>query len=265
MGWGCSGSVIIVIGIPTLILGILMSNIYIAIVGIFLLLVGGLFLWIGNKKQKKQKKKRYEEYQKWLNSTLDKNMITFSSIERIYKSFATDYVTKEFKRDYLSIHTKQGDYTSKYKTAVGDLQRYFRRTLFNDDDSVKEETYNRLSNCKTNGEFNNYVRDYLKELLDNRGNNTTGKGYWEYIGNETDRQRTVSNAQRQQILRRDNFTCQLCGARGPGARPNPGNAVLKVDHKLPFSKGGTDDDSNLWTLCEECNYGKGNKYDDRKM
>lgn len=73
------------------------------------------------------------------------------------------------------------------------------------------------------------------------------------------RKRTVSLSQRQRILRRDMFTCQLCGARGPRAG---GNAVLHVDHKLPFSKGGSDDDSNLWTLCRDCNLGKSNRFID---
>jgi len=71
--------------------------------------------------------------------------------------------------------------------------------------------------------------------------------------------RTITLLQRQRILRRDKFTCQLCGAKGPGAG---GNAVLEVDHKLPLSRGGTDNDSNLQTLCFECNRGKKNNYID---
>ena len=73
------------------------------------------------------------------------------------------------------------------------------------------------------------------------------------------RSRSVSPLQRQRILRRDNFTCQLCGAKGPGAG---GDVPLEVDHKLPFSMGGDDSDNNLWTLCQECNRGKGNRFVD---
>ena len=233
---------------------------------LILVLIGlGVVYILFSAVENRGRKKRWEEHVKWSNSPLDKSIITFSTIEPIYKKFSIEYMTTVFNREYLSIRTKQGSYTSKFENAVNELRRYYRKALFNDDDSVKDEVYSRLSNCKTNGEFNDYVVDYLKELLDNRGKDTNSNGYWEYIGNDTDRQRTVNNAQRQRILRRDNFTCQLCGVRGPGARPNPGDAVLKVDHRLPFSKGGTDDDSNLWTLCEECNYGKGNKYDDSKM
>jgi 5-methylcytosine-specific restriction endonuclease McrA len=66
----------------------------------------------------------------------------------------------------------------------------------------------------------------------------------------------ISLKLRQMILRRDKFRCQLCGATSQdGTR-------LHVDHKTPQSLGGSDGESNLWTLCEECNLGKGNEWDD---
>lgn len=52
------------------------------------------------------------------------------------------------------------------------------------------------------------------------------------------------------VLQRDNFTCQYCGAHGPGV-------VLEVDHIIPISKGGTSDMDNLITACFDCNRGKG--------
>lgn len=52
------------------------------------------------------------------------------------------------------------------------------------------------------------------------------------------------------VLRRDDYRCQLC------RRSAADGALLEVDHKHPQSKGGPDDLSNLWTLCEECNRGK---------
>lgn len=32
--------------------------------------------------------------------------------------------------------------------------------------------------------------------------------------------------------------------------------ALEVDHMQPVSKGGTNDEENLWTLCKPCNQGK---------
>lgn len=52
------------------------------------------------------------------------------------------------------------------------------------------------------------------------------------------------------IMRRDNFTCQYCGARAP-------NVTLQVDHRIALVNGGTEDESNLVTSCSECNGGKG--------
>ena len=59
-------------------------------------------------------------------------------------------------------------------------------------------------------------------------------------------------ALRYKILKRDRFTCRSCGARAP-------DVELEVDHKIPVSQGGTDDESNLITKCKDCNRGKGNK------
>lgn len=52
------------------------------------------------------------------------------------------------------------------------------------------------------------------------------------------------------ILKRDNYRCQICG------RNAQDGIKLEIDHKLAWAKGGTDEESNLWTLCEECNRGK---------
>jgi hypothetical protein len=57
-----------------------------------------------------------------------------------------------------------------------------------------------------------------------------------------------------QILARDNFTCCACGRSAAKH-----GVVLHVDHIVPRSKGGTDDASNLQTLCLKCNLGKSNR------
>ena len=61
----------------------------------------------------------------------------------------------------------------------------------------------------------------------------------------------ISKETRLRILARDNQRCQYCGLSiADGVK-------LTVDHFLPISRGGTDLFDNLWTLCLECNEGKG--------
>jgi len=84
-----------------------------------------------------------------------------------------------------------------------------------------------------------------------------------YLGSETDaddklpddktQREAISKSRRFIIMQRDTFTCQLCGAsRGNGAK-------LHVDHMIPLARGGSNDDDNLWTLCEACNLGKSDR------
>lgn len=58
---------------------------------------------------------------------------------------------------------------------------------------------------------------------------------------------------RYNVLKRDNYTCQLCGLTVKDG------AKLHVDHIIPVSKGGKTVMSNLQTLCDRCNIGKSNK------
>jgi hypothetical protein len=56
---------------------------------------------------------------------------------------------------------------------------------------------------------------------------------------------------RYDILTRDKFRCVKCGAK------QDERTQLHVDHIKPVSRGGTNDPSNLQTLCARCNLGKG--------
>lgn len=60
----------------------------------------------------------------------------------------------------------------------------------------------------------------------------------------------ISASVRFDVLKRDRFTCQYCGAGAP-------DVVLHVDHKEPVAHGGKNHSQNLITACRDCNLGKG--------
>jgi 5-methylcytosine-specific restriction endonuclease McrA len=57
-----------------------------------------------------------------------------------------------------------------------------------------------------------------------------------------ERNRWLWSARVEEIKRRDGFACRRCGAM----------YRLEVDHIVPRRLGGSDDPSNLRTLCHDC-------------
>ncbi len=70
----------------------------------------------------------------------------------------------------------------------------------------------------------------------------------------------VSGRLRAQVLERNGYTCQMCGAGAGDDDPrNPGRTVrLHVGHIVDRSHGGRDELSNLRALCSACNQGARN-------
>lgn len=63
----------------------------------------------------------------------------------------------------------------------------------------------------------------------------------------------MTSSLRYDVLKRDNFKCQICGFTAQDG------ATLHIDHIIPVSKGGKTTMDNLQTLCDRCNIGKSNK------
>jgi hypothetical protein len=61
--------------------------------------------------------------------------------------------------------------------------------------------------------------------------------------------RTLSQQDRFKIAYRDDFTCKFCGAR-------PGNDKIEIEHLIPVSLCGSDNEENLVAACKKCNRGK---------
>jgi hypothetical protein len=67
--------------------------------------------------------------------------------------------------------------------------------------------------------------------------------------------RAIAPAKRFSVMERDGWRCVLCGR---GAKSDP-PVELEVDHIVPVSKGGGDEEENLRALCLECNRGMGDR------
>jgi hypothetical protein len=65
--------------------------------------------------------------------------------------------------------------------------------------------------------------------------------------------RSISSRTRHLVFERDKFRCRDCGASATTG------ATLELDHTIPISKGGSNEISNLRTLCSDCNRGKSDR------
>ena len=70
------------------------------------------------------------------------------------------------------------------------------------------------------------------------------------LGYMVKRPRPKVKLTKQEIFRRDRYTCQYCGTKAKG---------LTIDHVIPRYRGGQHSWSNLVTACPECNRKKGGR------
>ena len=86
------------------------------------------------------------------------------------------------------------------------------------------------------------------EMAEERRQQTISAKWSNYVPQH--KRSSVSSARRYRIMARDGFKCQICGN---GLKQG---AVLEIDHKIAIMNGGTNEDSNLQTICNICNNGK---------
>lgn len=77
-----------------------------------------------------------------------------------------------------------------------------------------------------------------------RGNNVSSKFGSKWIRKE----------KRLAIYMRDGFRCIYCNRHFERMKDR-----LQLDHLIPWSKGGTNDESNLVTCCKPCNVARGDQ------
>jgi predicted restriction endonuclease len=68
----------------------------------------------------------------------------------------------------------------------------------------------------------------------------------------TPKRKVFTKSIRHEVFKRDEYRCLECGATNQ-------ETSLHIDHILPVSQGGSDEMSNLQTLCRDCNLSKSNR------
>ncbi len=66
----------------------------------------------------------------------------------------------------------------------------------------------------------------------------------------------IPPAVRKYVFERDRYCCQSCSQTHL-------QTELTIDHIIPLAKGGSNDISNLQTLCRRCNSRKRDSFDSR--
>lgn len=66
------------------------------------------------------------------------------------------------------------------------------------------------------------------------------------------KRKSIPKSIRFEVLKRDKFACQYCGAAAP-------DVVLHIDHIKPIASDGDNDITNLITSCQGCNLGKSDR------
>lgn len=69
---------------------------------------------------------------------------------------------------------------------------------------------------------------------------------------KSNKRKSLTKSIRHEVFVRDEYKCVECGATKE-------SVTLHVDHIIPVAQGGTDELSNLQTLCEACNLSKSNR------
>lgn len=152
--------------------------------------------------------------------------------------------------DYESVNNSK--YSNKEFKVIED--RVLNNLIYKKEDfliNLKLEAYYKSSGGRVYA--SRHGKKTFDELLEVYNEWENGNKYEETIRQE---RKIMNDDIRYNVLKRDNYTCQICGATAKDG------VKLHVDHIIPVSKGGKTVMSNLQTLCDRCNLGKGNKTDE---
>lgn len=160
---------------------------------------------------------------------------------------------EKYNKDVEKVLQSESINNSKYSSKKFKMveERVLRSIIYKKENfliTLKIEVYYRSNGGNV---YDNKKRKYLfNDLVFVYNEWNRGNKFEETINQE---RKIMNDYIRYNVLKRDNFSCQICGITAKDG------AKLQVDHIIPVSKGGKTVMSNLQTLCERCNIGKSNK------
>ena len=160
---------------------------------------------------------------------------------------------EKYNKDVEKVLQSESINNSKYSSQKFKMveERVLRSIIYKKENfmiTLKIEVYYRSNGGNV---YDNKKRKYLfNDLVFVYNEWNRGNKFEETINQE---RKIMNDYIRYNVLKRDNFSCQICGITAKDG------AKLQVDHIIPVSKGGKTVMSNLQTLCERCNIGKSNK------
>jgi 5-methylcytosine-specific restriction endonuclease McrA len=127
--------------------------------------------------------------------------------------------------------------------------------LMNDPVLVLNANYEPLNVCSTRRAIGLLFTGKAEMLLNGRGYIRTIRISYPRpsvirLGYMIKRPHPLVRLTKREVFRRDNYTCQYCGAK---------TTRLTLDHVVPRHRGGKHTWSNLTTACEACNLKKGGR------
>lgn len=186
-----------------------------------------------------------------INYHLDNNIngIRTDLENAIFNITLLEKYNKDVEKVLQSESTNNSKYSSKKFKMVE--ERVLRSIIYKKENfmiTLKIEVYYRSNGGNV---YDNKKRKYLfNDLVFVYNEWNRGNKFEETINQE---RKIMNDYIRYNVLKRDNFSCQICGITAKDG------AKLQVDHIIPVSKGRKTVMSNLQTLCERCNIGKSNK------
>lgn len=193
----------------------------------------------------------------YLLKTIDDNMENIKNYAVEYQSYLDEYKKYELEYQLLEVYINEVD-SSKVQMSLNKYYKY-QKELFNNYKQSKVDYFKLIIVLKYSspkGKVNKKIYkeyNYSEYLIFYEEYNNLKNTRQIYEINSRIERAKMSNSLRNDIFKRDNYRCCICGKSArDGVR-------LEVDHIIPVSKGGKTIYNNLQTLCDRCNNGKSNK------